>query len=47
MAASIKMTTFWGKAPFNLVEADQYLKGKHCLHHYGDECPDDGDRTHL
>jgi hypothetical protein len=34
---NMKMTVFWGVAPFSLVEIDRCFRGACCLHHQGNE----------
>jgi hypothetical protein len=46
MAANMKMTAFWDIVPCSLVEVDRRFRGAYCLHHQGDEGPDDGGSTH-
>jgi hypothetical protein len=43
----LKMAVFWVVAPCRPVEVYRRFKGACCLHHQGDECPDDGGRKHL
>jgi hypothetical protein len=37
-----KMAVFWIVAPYSLVEFYQRFRGPCCLHHQGNERPDDG-----
>jgi hypothetical protein len=41
------MTAFWDKAPCSLVEVDWHFRDAYYLHHQGNDCLDDGGRTHL
>jgi hypothetical protein len=41
------MTAFWDIEPFNRIEVDQLFRGAYCLHHQGNDHPDDGGSTHL
>jgi hypothetical protein len=38
----LKMTVFWDIAPNSLVVIGRRLRGVYCLHHQGDQGPDDG-----
>jgi hypothetical protein len=42
-----KMTVFWVVAPCSLVEIYRRFRGACCLHHLGDEGPDDRGSKHL
>jgi hypothetical protein len=46
-AAIMKIRAFWDVAPCSLVGVERRFRGAYCLHHQGDECPNDGGSTHL
>jgi hypothetical protein len=46
-ATSMKMAVFWVLAPRSLVEVYQRFRGSCCLHHQGDDDPDDGGSKYL
>jgi hypothetical protein len=46
-AVSTKMAVFWVVAQCCLVEVYRRLRGPFCLHHQGDNGPDDGDSKDL
>jgi hypothetical protein len=46
-AASMKFRVFWDVAPCCVVGVDRRFRGAYCLHHQGDDGPDDGSSTHL
>jgi hypothetical protein len=41
-----KMTAFWDIVPCSFVGEDRRFRGAYCLHHQGDDDPDDGGSTH-
>jgi hypothetical protein len=43
----LKMTVFWDVAPCNLVEIYRHFTGTCCLHHQGDDIPDDGSSKYF
>jgi hypothetical protein len=46
-ASSMKMTVVWDVVPCSLVEVEQRFRGARCLHHQGDDDPNDGGSKHL
>jgi hypothetical protein len=46
-AASMKFRVLWDVVPCSLIVVDRRFRGVYCLHHQGDECPDDGEYAPL
>jgi hypothetical protein len=46
-AVSTKMAVFWVVAPCSLVEVYQRFRGPCCVHHQGDDHPEDGGSKDL
>jgi hypothetical protein len=44
---NLKFRVFFDVAPCSHVEVDRRFRGAYCLHHQGDDGPDDGGSTHL
>jgi hypothetical protein len=43
----LKMTVFWDVASCSLIELNRSFRSAYCLHHQGDDGPDDGGGNHL
>jgi hypothetical protein len=47
MVATMKVRVILDIAPSRLVGVDRRFRVVHCLHHKGDDHPDDGGSTHF
>jgi hypothetical protein len=43
----MKIRVLWDVAPYSYVEVDRRFIGAYCLHHQGENLPEDGGNTHL